>query len=128
MNTTVLCVLIADANSTARGWVTEMLDGPAIIKVEVNDSTGVVAAARSILFDVVVIDVRLADGGGTDLLRELRRLLPLAKIIVFTSFPYAELVERCRAAGADHVLSKSAEYEGLAGLLKSYCAAAGARS
>jgi DNA-binding NarL/FixJ family response regulator len=76
--------------------------------IRVVGEAGSLAEARPMLrgVDVAILDRRLPDGDGLELIGELREASPGAKVLVISA--YEELVNRREAleAGADRVLGK----------------------
>jgi DNA-binding response OmpR family regulator len=60
-------------------------------------------------FAAAIIDVRLPDGDGLDVVRKARTLVPPAPAIVVTGFPLAHVRQAARTAGAAHFLAKPFE-------------------
>ncbi|MBC8193595.1 MAG: response regulator transcription factor [Candidatus Marinimicrobia bacterium] len=56
--------------------------------------------------DVVILDIRLGDGSGIDLLKELKKSPDCPKIIMFTNYAIPQYKERCLEFGADYFLDK----------------------
>src|SRR5262245_42576433 len=77
---------------------------------EVAGETGSVAAtleaAVRLQPDLVLLDVRLSDGSGIDVCRQLQRLDLETKVLVLTSFADDDLVFDAISAGADGYLLK----------------------
>jgi AraC-like DNA-binding protein len=57
--------------------------------------------ARALAFDVIIVDLRLPDLSGIDVVRELRRDGTGARMIIVTAFPTIESSFDASAAGAD---------------------------
>ncbi|HVS72530.1 MAG TPA: response regulator transcription factor [Phycisphaerae bacterium] len=78
------------------------------------DAAGTVAEARRAIgaraYDVVVLDVKLPDGNGLELLRELRESGNATHVLILTVADAAEERVRGLDAGADDYLSKSAPH------------------
>ncbi|BCB75235.1 response regulator transcription factor [Phytohabitans flavus] len=64
------------------------------------------AKAAAFHFDAAVVDLHLPDGDGIDVIADLRRLRPAARVIVLTAHPRPDLADRAVAAGAVAFLSK----------------------
>ena len=60
--------------------------------------------------DAVLVDLRLPDGDGFEVIRAAKALTPTPVVLVLTSYAYPELEARGRAAGADWFLDKSSEF------------------
>jgi DNA-binding NarL/FixJ family response regulator len=77
--------------------------------LEVVAQAGSLAEARGALgesLDVAVVDLDLPDGGGGELIGELLRASPGAKVLVLSATVGPENLDDLRAAGADAVLAK----------------------
>ena len=63
--------------------------------------------------DVVVVDIRLKDGNGIEVVRQVRRRVqePCPKIYVLSNYAYPEYKQECELAGADDFFDKSSEYD-----------------
>ena len=68
--------------------------------------------------DVVILDVLLPKGSGTDLLTEIKRANPQAKAIVLTNYSDPNTRRRCVALGADRFLSKATELARVGSVLR----------
>jgi DNA-binding NarL/FixJ family response regulator len=66
------------------------------------------AVARHTTPDVAVVDVRLPDGNGIDLCRELRDEDPARGVVVLTMYGDSDHLLRSRDAGASNFVSKDA--------------------
>ena len=64
--------------------------------------------------DVALVDIRMPDRDGLDLLREIRERWPDTPVIVLTSYDHGEYVKRALADGAAGYLLKDATPEDLA--------------
>lgn len=80
---------------------------------EVVAQAGTLAEAREVLegVDVAVLDLRLPDGDGTDIIGELREKNPHGVALVLTASMDLAIYARAIAAGAAGVLHKSAGVE-----------------
>lgn len=68
--------------------------------------------------DVVILDIRMPDGNGIDILEEIRKINNFTKIIIFTNYPYVQYKKRCMELGADFFFHKATEFEELIEVLK----------
>lgn len=89
----------------------------AIPNIEVIGSSGHVKDSITLIKklkpDAVVLDIRLIDGNGIDVLYEIKHNMPEVKVLVFTNHPYPHYRERCTDEGADYFFNKSSEFEKL---------------
>jgi len=63
--------------------------------------------------DIMILDLRLPDSSGLDVLRAARTLPHPPRVIILTDYGYDMLRQRCRAAGADAFLEKGTEFDRL---------------
>lgn len=101
-------ILLVDDHEVVRLGVRALLeDEPGM---EVVGEAGTVQEAMSLvtelLPDVVVLDLRLPDGHGVDVCRQIKTELPETRIIVLTSFPNDEVILDAISAGADGYVLK----------------------
>jgi DNA-binding NarL/FixJ family response regulator len=59
--------------------------------------------------DVVILDIRLKEGNGITVLKEIRRRANKAKTIVFTNYPFPQYRKASYNAGADYFFHKGSE-------------------
>jgi len=60
--------------------------------------------------DAVLVDLRLPDGDGFDVIRAAKAMTPTPVVVVLTSYAYPQLQQQGLAAGADWFLDKSTEF------------------
>ena len=113
-----LRVLLVDDDALVRDWLRLALDGSSFTLA------GAAAASAEALElvererpDLLIVDYRLEDGLGTELVRELRRRGVDAPAIVVTASRVRGLNELARAAGVQGTLLKTGEREELFALL-----------
>jgi len=59
--------------------------------------------------DVVILDIRLPDLSGIDVLKNIRdKKLPI-RVIMLTNYPYPQYRKKCEELGADYFFDKVAE-------------------
>lgn len=78
--------------------------------------------------DAVLVDLRLPDGDGFEVIRAAKALTPTPVVLVLTSYPYPQLAARGLAAGADWFLDKSTEFRRVPEILTSLRRPAPARA
>ena len=114
---TVLCV---DDHAIVREGVVSLVEGDPDLKVvgEADSAKQAIAAFRATKPDVTVIDLRLPDGDGIDVIKELRRDFPQARFVVLTSSEGDMDMRRAIEAGAAAFLIKGAIRKELRQIIK----------
>jgi DNA-binding NarL/FixJ family response regulator len=95
-------IFLVDDHEIVRRGVREVLEAEPDLKVVGEASTVAQALARlpTVRTDVAVLDLRLPDGSGVELCRELRSLLPALGCLVLTSYADDEALVAAIVAGA----------------------------
>jgi DNA-binding NarL/FixJ family response regulator len=101
-------VFLVDDHEVVRRGVAEVLeDEPGItVAGEAGSVAEALARVPAVRPDVVVIDMRLPDGDGADLCRDLRERIPGLRCLVLTSFSEQEALDAAVRAGASGFLLK----------------------
>ncbi len=90
--------------------------------LEVVAQAGSVAEARShaaeVSFDVAVLDLRLPDGNGVDLIGDMRESNAGAAVLILSASLDYRSVERATEAGADEILDKLAAPGDIVGTIR----------
>lgn len=63
--------------------------------------------------DVAILDIRMPEMNGIEVLRKIREGGSRLKIIILTNYPYKQYRERCLAEGADYFFDKNQDIAGL---------------
>jgi two-component system, NarL family, response regulator DevR len=106
--TQTLRVMLVDDHEVVRSGLRGMLEATRIIRI-VAEAGGVgeaVAEADRVRPDVIVMDVRLADGSGIEATREIRAARPETKVLMLTSFADDEALFASIMAGASGYVLK----------------------
>ena len=106
--TTPLRVLLVDDHEVVRSGVAALLKATDDIVVagEAGTVQGAVEEADRVRPDVVVMDVRLADGSGIEATREIRARRPQTQVLMLTSFADDEALFASIMAGASGYVLK----------------------
>ena len=101
-------LLLADDQPLVREGLRKIFQADRDITVvdTVGDGRAAVEAARRLRPDVVVMDVRLADGSGIEATREIRAKRPETRVIMLTSFADDEALFASIMAGASGYVLK----------------------
>lgn len=103
-------ILIIDDNTSLGQNLREVLEGTPELDVDVRlapDGTQGLARAKAEGFDVAVVDVKLPDSSGVDLIRPLRAASPDGEIILVTGFATVDTAIAALRAGAFAFILKS---------------------
>jgi CheY-like chemotaxis protein len=85
----------------------------------VETATDALAELRNDSFDLVFLDIHLPDGNGIELLEEVRRISPNAKIAIMSSDASEMNQEKAFTGGALQFLEKPLDLSEIHGILKS---------
>ena len=98
----MLRVFLVDDHEVVRRGVAELIDEEPDLEVVGEASSVAQALARvpALRPDVVVLDVRLPDGNGVELCRELRSRMPALNCLMLTSFTDEQAMMDAVLAGA----------------------------
>jgi two-component system response regulator DevR len=104
----VIRVFLVDDHEVVRRGVRELLESAGDIEVVGEAGTAAEALRRvaATSADVAVLDVRLPDGSGIEVCRDLRSLLPDLKCLMLTSYNEDEALFDATMAGASGYVLK----------------------
>ena len=113
-------VFIADDSRIVQEHLVTMFDE--LAEVEIVGQAETVAEAISAIGklrpDVVILDIRMPDGSGIDVLQTIKQDDPAPAVIVLTNYPYPAYRQKCLQAGADFFLDKSTEFDQIPELIE----------
>jgi len=103
-------LLIEDSEVLSQRLV-DLLSEPGRLAVAAQASSQAEALCRlkEALYDVLVVDIELAEGNGVAVIRQARQLYPPGSqplIVVLTNYASDFVRDHCFAAGADYFLDK----------------------
>src|SRR5487761_1349885 len=101
-------VLLLDDHEVVRRGLRELFDAEADLEVVGEAATAEEALARvpALKPDVAVLDVRLPDGDGVEVCRELRSRMPELRCLMLTSYADDDALFAAIMAGASGYLLK----------------------
>ena len=67
--------------------------------------------------ELIILDLRMPDGSGTDVLKAVKAYPNPPIVIVFTSYPYPQYRRKCMDWGADYFFDKSEDLEKLTAVI-----------
>jgi DNA-binding NtrC family response regulator len=114
-----LTVLVAEDEALLRWSIAEVLrrSGHTVLEATSARAARHALAQPSDPIDVVMLDYRLPDSRGLDLLAEVRCRLPRSAVVFMTAYRTPELVDEALDRGADCVLSKPFDMHDIEGLI-----------
>jgi DNA-binding NarL/FixJ family response regulator len=108
-------VVLVDDHEMVRRGIGELLSAEHDIEIVGEASTAAQATARilALVPDVVVLDVRLPDGSGIDVCREIRSQYPAIRCLMLTAYDDEEAMASALLAGASGYVLKDINGAGL---------------
>lgn len=85
---------------------------------EEQDEIEAVESIRKLKPDAVILDIRLHEGSGINVLREIKKDEPSPAVIMLTNYPHPLYRMKCIYTGAEFFLDKSTEFEQIPVLLR----------
>jgi DNA-binding NarL/FixJ family response regulator len=106
--TTSIRVLLADDHAIVRGGVSQVLSDQTDIEIvgEAADGESAIAMYGRKRPDVALIDLRMPDLDGVQVVEQIRREFPDAVLVVLTTFDTDDDIDRALTAGAKAYLLK----------------------
>jgi DNA-binding NarL/FixJ family response regulator len=117
-------VLVVDDHEVVRRGVVDVVDADPLLTVVAEAGTvlDAVRRAAAVRPDVAVVDLKLPDGNGIELVRRLREELPGVRCVVLTSFDDDEAVAAALSAGASAFLLKTVRGTEIADIIRAVAA------
>lgn len=108
-------VFLVDDHEIVRRGISELLNAEADIEVVGEASTAAQARGRiaATLPDVALLDVRLPDGSGIDVCRDVRSSNPSVRCLILTAYDDDEALSAAVVAGASGYVLKDVRGTGL---------------
>lgn len=113
-------VFIADDSRVVRERLTTLLNEVAGVEIvgQAENVAEAISAIGNLQPDVVILDIRMPDGSGIDVLRQIKQDGAGPIIIILTNYPFPGYRQRCLQAGADFFLDKSTEFDQIPALFE----------
>lgn len=112
----------ADGLAQARAWLGRVAGGDAGATRPAPDGTserGRSPHGPAGVPELVILDLKLHDGTGTELIPDIRRSAPRARILILSSFPEEDAVRAAMRAGAHGWMDKQQDPSALADAVRS---------
>jgi two-component system response regulator DevR len=117
-------LLVVDDHEVVRQGLVALLDRRTGFQVVAEAGTAAEALEQARRFqpDLVVMDVRLPDGSGIEVCRDIRSELPDTRVVMLTSYPDEDAVLAAIVAGASGYLLKQVRARDLVAALETVAA------
>ncbi len=100
-------VLLVDDDPVMQKYTGHILEKASFEVDTASDAFEAIDRARQISYDIVVVDLVLPGPlNGVDVIKEIRKSSPMAKIIAYSGFSDEDISEKVSLAGANHFLTK----------------------
>ncbi|MEW6102172.1 MAG: response regulator [Candidatus Omnitrophota bacterium] len=114
-------ILVVDDEEQVRGMLCELLERQNYSVRSVSSGIAAVDTVAKEDFDLVILDIKLADASGLDVLKKIKENKPGAAVVMITGFGYdEELVKESRRLGAFGYISKNASIPEIISSVKTY--------
>lgn len=100
-------VLVVDDDAGVRDFLKTILERADYVVVPADTGKAALQLTENHRPDVVVLDLRMPDIDGSEVLKELRRRWPSIPVLVLTGFPDGELMNRALECGPFTLLAKT---------------------
>lgn len=113
-------VLVVDDSTLLRERLVSMISElPGIEAIgQAQDAPEAIYSIQELNPDVVILDIRLSEGNGIEILQKIKKENSAPMTIMFTNFPYPQYRKKCKEAGADFFFDKSTEFHKIPNVLK----------
>jgi two-component system, NarL family, invasion response regulator UvrY len=104
----VIKVLVADDHEVVRRGLRQILaeTGDILVAAEAASASDVMRVVGEQRFDVVVLDISLPGGSGIELIGEIKKVRPDARVLILTVYSEEQYAVRAIKAGAAGFLTK----------------------
>ncbi|MGB2868427.1 MAG: response regulator transcription factor [Bacteroidota bacterium] len=120
MKSRSLRIIIADDSSLLRERIKTM--ATAFPNVEVVGEAGNGKAALQLIGemnpDLIILDIRLPDMTGIDVLKRIKESGSLARVSMLTNYPFPQYEKRCLSEGADYFYDKNQDLKRITDMIR----------
>ena len=99
-------ILVVDDEYEIRTFFTRILSVDGYVVTAVATACQAMAAVRNREFELIVLDLSLPDSDGLELTRQIRREIPLLRILAISGYMAGDMPSVAIAAGASATLPK----------------------
>lgn len=112
-------IVIADDSELLRNSIKESLNDLQNIKIvgEADNGIEAVKIIEEKKPDFVILDIRMPEMNGIEVLRRIKEGGTKLKVCVFTNYPYSQYKEKCLEEGADYFFDKNINFQEIKNLI-----------
>ncbi len=112
-NIVKLRILIADDSDLVRRRLVDMLEEIENLEIVGQACQGcqAIAMIRELKPDVVILDIRMPERNGIEVLHDMEKESSRPIVIMLTNYPYEQYQKTCMEAGSNYFFDKSSEFE-----------------
>jgi DNA-binding NarL/FixJ family response regulator len=113
-------ILIVDDSKIVCNGLQQMLTNIADVEIvgQAYNGKDAIQSISKAKPDVVILDIRMPDKSGIDVLKDIRdKKLPI-RVIILTNYPYPQYRKKCEELGADYFFDKVTEIENIPNLIE----------
>ncbi len=90
----------------------QMLEQIEVVEIigEADNQNDAIAKISELKPDVVVLDIRLKEGNGLEVLKYIKTEMPSTVVIMLTNYPYVQYRDKSYSMGADYFFYKATEF------------------
>ena len=106
-------VIIADDSKLIRDRIAErmkLIDTVNIV-AQTTNSFETIEEIRKHKPDILILDIRMPEGSGINVLKYIKKTKKRIVIIVVTNYPIVQYKNKCFELGADYFFSKASEFD-----------------
>ena len=113
-------IYIADDAVEVRQRLVDLVSGLQEVDLvgQTGDAHTAIADIQRLQPDVAILDIRLENGNGIEVLEIVKLLKVPPLVIMLTAFPNQQYRRKCISAGADYFFDKTNEFERILDVLK----------
>jgi len=116
-------IVLADDSKILRQRIISLLeeiDGVRVV-AEAENSHQAIQYVEELKPDLIILDIRMPDGGGLEVLKELENKNISVIKMIFTNYPNEQYRKKCMELGADYFFDKSTDFEEMVDVVKKLC-------
>ncbi len=113
-------VVVVDDSAFLRERLVSMISElPGVTTIgQAQDTSQALSTVQKLNPDVVILDIRLSEGNGIEILQQIKKKSAAPITIMFTNTPYPQYRKKCEETGADFFFDKSTEFHKINDVLK----------